>query len=61
MPSKVKVVLRDYKTGQTIDYTIVSHEHELADKWIVALKELLSNGNLKRITAGMVGQIAHVH
>ena len=46
MPSKVKVVLRDYRTGQTIDYNIVPHEHELADKWIVALKELLSSGNI---------------
>jgi hypothetical protein len=46
MPSKVKVVLRDYRTGQTIDYTIVPHEHALADKWIIALKNLLTNGNI---------------
>jgi hypothetical protein len=46
MPSKVKVGLRDYRTGQTIDYTIVPYEHELADKWVISLKELLSNGNI---------------
>lgn len=46
MPSKVKVVLRDYRTNQTIDYNIIPYEHELADKWIVALKEILSNGNI---------------
>jgi len=46
MPSKVKVVLRDYRTNAKIDYNIVAHEHELADKWIIALKELLSSGNI---------------
>lgn len=46
MPSKVKIVLRDYRTNQKIDYDIVAYEHELADKWIVALKELLKNGNI---------------
>ena len=46
MPSKVKVVLRNYQTNQTIDYTIVPHEHELADKWIVALKDLLASGSI---------------
>lgn len=46
MPSNVKVVLRDYRTNQKIDYNIVPHEHELADKWIFALKELLVNGNI---------------
>lgn len=46
MPSKVKVVLRNYQNNKTIDYTIVPHEHELADKWIVALKGLLKNGNI---------------
>ena len=46
MPSKVKVVLRNYQNNHTIDYTIIPHEHELADKWIVALKELLANGNI---------------
>lgn len=46
MPSKVKVVLRNYQTNQKLDYTIVPYEHELADKWIVALKELLVHGNI---------------
>lgn len=46
MPSKVKVILRDYRTNQNIDYTIIPHEHALANKWIVALKEILSNGNI---------------
>ncbi len=46
MPSKVKVVLRDFRTNQKLDYDIVACEHELADKWIVALKGLLSNGNI---------------
>ena len=46
MPSKIKVVLRDFRTNQKIDYDIIPHEHELADKWIVALKGLLSNGNI---------------
>ena len=46
MPSKVKVVLRDYKTDQKLDYTIVPHEHALAEKWVVALKDLLTNGNI---------------
>lgn len=46
MPSKVKVVLRDYRTGHTIDYNIFSLDHELSHKWIVALKELLSSGNI---------------
>jgi hypothetical protein len=46
MPSKVKVVLRDYRTNQTLDYDIATCDHELSQKWIVALKELLSNGNI---------------
>jgi hypothetical protein len=46
MPSKVKVVLRDYRTGHTIDYNIFSLDHELSHKWIVALKELLTSGNI---------------
>lgn len=46
MPSKVKVVLRDYRTNQTLDYNIATCDHELSQKWIVALKELLTNGNI---------------
>jgi hypothetical protein len=46
MPSKVKVVLRDYRTNQKLDYNIAICDHELSQKWIVALKELLQNGNI---------------
>lgn len=46
MPSKVKVVLRNYQNNRKLDYTIVPHEHELADKWVIALKELLVSGNI---------------
>jgi hypothetical protein len=46
MPSRVKVVLRDYRTNQTLDYNIATCDHELSQKWIVALKELLTNGNI---------------
>lgn len=46
MPSKVKVVLRNFIRDEYIDYTIDPYEHELADKWIVALQGLLERGNI---------------
>lgn len=46
MGSKVKVVLRNYQDGSLIDYNIIPNDHALADKWIVALKDLLKRGNI---------------
>jgi len=34
-----KVVLRNYKTGETIDYNIVPEDNLLAQDWITALKQ----------------------
>lgn len=46
LPS-VKVVLRNpLNYSDQIDYTIIPHDNELAQDWIVALKELLQNKNL---------------
>jgi hypothetical protein len=43
----VKVVLRNpLNYSDQIDYTIKPYDHELSYDWIVALKELLSAGNL---------------
>jgi len=42
--SKVKVVLRDVFSGNTLDYDIVPYEHELAEQWVLALKGLLAGG-----------------
>lgn len=46
MGSNIKIVLRNYTDGQLIDYNINPHDHSLADKWIVALKDLLVSGNI---------------
>lgn len=45
MPSKVKVVLRNYTNNKFIDYDIILQDHSLANNWIIALKELLNRGN----------------
>lgn len=46
MPSKVKVVLRNYQTNEYIDYNIIPHDHSLANNWIIALKDLIGKGNI---------------
>src|SRR5210317_2071625 len=35
----VKVVLRNYQTGETIDYNIVPEDNQMAKDWITALKQ----------------------
>ena len=35
----VKVVLRNYQTKETIDYTIIPRDNQLAKDWITALKQ----------------------
>ena len=35
----VKVVLRNYQTGETIDYNIVPQDNQLARDWITALEQ----------------------
>jgi len=44
MASKVKVVLRNFISGHLMDYNIISHDHQLSDDWIAALKDLLRGG-----------------
>lgn len=46
MGSKVKIVLRNYETKEFLDYNIIPHDHQLAKKWTVALKDLLKRGNV---------------
>ena len=35
----VKVVLRNYQTGETIDYNIVPADNQLARDWTTALEQ----------------------
>ena len=35
----VKVVLRNYQTGETIDYNIIPADNQLAQDWITALEQ----------------------
>lgn len=44
MASKVKVILRNFNNGRTIDYNIIPHDNQLAREWIQALKDLLRGG-----------------
>lgn len=46
MPSNVKIVLRNFETNQHLDYNISVADHQLGEKWIVALKDLLKRGNV---------------
>lgn len=45
MGSKVKIVLRNYSNDEKIDYDIIPEDHQLANDWIIALKDLLVRGN----------------
>jgi hypothetical protein len=47
MRSKIKIVLRDpLNFSNQIDYNIIPEDNILAEDWIVALKQLLTSGNL---------------
>jgi hypothetical protein len=47
MRSKIKIVLRDpLNFSNQIDYNIIPEDNVLAEDWIVALKKLLTGGNL---------------
>lgn len=43
MPKQLQIVLRS-PSGQTIDYKITAHDHELAHDWIAALEQILRYG-----------------
>lgn len=44
MASKVKIILRNKSRNRFMDYDIIPHDHELADRWVSALKDLLRSG-----------------
>lgn len=46
MGSNVKIVLRNYATNEFLDYNIIPEDNSLANSWIIALKDLLSKGNI---------------
>ena len=43
MPSKVKIILRNFITGHLMDYEIQAHDNPLAGDWIAALEGLITN------------------